>query len=45
MCENFLYVFKAALTARAALPVYGLPAYDRGAWRAGRRHERALADR
>jgi hypothetical protein len=29
--ENFLYVFKAGLTARTALPVYGLPAYDRGA--------------
>jgi hypothetical protein len=28
--ENFLYVFKAGLTARTALPVYGLPAYDRG---------------
>jgi hypothetical protein len=29
--ENFLYVFKAGLTARTAPPVYGLPAYDRSA--------------
>jgi hypothetical protein len=28
--EHFLYVFKAGLTVRTALPVYGLPAYDRG---------------